>query len=100
LTVVVAALLGCGSAPRPPAAAQSGAEIFSNAGCGACHTLATAHATGTVGPNLDRLKPDTATVVRQVAHGGGGMPSFAGELTPAQIRAVAAYVTRATHAQR
>lgn len=36
-----------------------GAQIFTSAGCGACHTLAAAGSTGTTGPNLDEsLAPD------------------------------------------
>jgi cytochrome c oxidase subunit 2 len=33
----------------------AGREIFTSAGCNACHTLADADATGEVGPNLDEL---------------------------------------------
>jgi mono/diheme cytochrome c family protein len=61
--------------------------------CAACHTLKDAGATGNVGPNLDDLKPDAPTVQRQVTNGGGGMPAFKGTLTPAQIQAVAQYVS-------
>ena len=32
-------------------------------------------------------------VVEQVTNGGGGMPPFKGQLSPAQIDAVAAYVS-------
>src|SRR3954453_3729010 len=31
----------------------AGRKVFLTAGCTGCHTLADAHATGTVGPNLD-----------------------------------------------
>jgi cytochrome c6 len=34
-----------------------------------------------------------ATVVTQVTNGGGVMPAFKGKLTPAQINAVAQYVS-------
>ena len=68
-----------------------GAVIF-KARCGGCHTLAAAGTTGTTGPNLDQLKPPKALVVKQVTNGGGLMPAFKGQLTPAQIRAVAKYV--------
>jgi mono/diheme cytochrome c family protein len=61
--------------------------------CAACHTLKDAGAAGNVGPNLDDLKPDAPTVQRQVTNGGGGMPAFKGTLTPAQIQAVAQYVS-------
>jgi mono/diheme cytochrome c family protein len=70
-----------------------GKAIFKGAGCAGCHTLAAAGATGTVGPNLDQLKPPTATVVTQVTNGGGVMPAFKGKLSDAQIQAVSEYVS-------
>jgi mono/diheme cytochrome c family protein len=66
--------------------------VFGSAGCGSCHTLAAAHASGQVGPNLDQLRPDFETVRAKVASGGGGMPSFSGQLSEQQIRDVAAFV--------
>jgi cbb3-type cytochrome c oxidase subunit III len=63
--------------------------------CGSCHTLADAGTAGTVGPNLDTLKPNDALVIKQVTNGGGGMPAFKGTLTPAQIKLIATYVSGA-----
>jgi len=60
--------------------------------CGSCHTLADAGTTGTVGPNLDDLKPNEATVRRQDMNGGGGMPAFKGILSTQQINALAKYI--------
>jgi cbb3-type cytochrome c oxidase subunit III len=74
---------------------NNGAAIF-KAKCGGCHTLAAAGTTGTVGPNLDQLKPPLARVQRQVVHGGAIMPAFKGVLTDAQIAAVAKYVSSNT----
>jgi mono/diheme cytochrome c family protein len=70
-----------------------GAAIFKGAGCAGCHTLSAAGATGTTGPNLDQLKPSAAVVAHQVMVGGGAMPAFQGKLSPAQIQAVANYVS-------
>src|SRR3954465_7771956 len=64
---------------RPPQTAPSGGEgsaaagkaVFATAGCGGCHTLEAAGASGTVGPNLDELKPNFDAVRDQVEHGGG-----------------------------
>jgi mono/diheme cytochrome c family protein len=70
----------------------NGAAIF-KANCASCHTLSAAGAAGTVGPNLDQLKPSMAIVVHQVTNGGGLMPAFKGTLSPAQIQAVAKYVS-------
>jgi mono/diheme cytochrome c family protein len=84
---------GAGSGSKT-AARPNGKQIFASAGCASCHTLKDAGATGTVGPNLDQLKPAQDVVARQVEHGGGAMPAFKGRLSPAQIAAVAAYVSR------
>jgi mono/diheme cytochrome c family protein len=75
-------------------AAPDGKQVFSSAGCGGCHTLKDAGSSGNVGPNLDTLKPSKSRVAHQVEVGGGAMPSFKGQLTDAQIQAVAAYVAR------
>jgi cbb3-type cytochrome c oxidase subunit III len=73
----------------------NGKNIFEKK-CASCHTLKDAGATGTIGPNLDQLKPSFAVAQNQVIHGGGAMPAFKGVLTDAQIKAVAKYVS--THA--
>ena len=95
------------TAPGPPAYAginvipananaAAGRSVFSSAGCGSCHVLKVAGAGGQIGPNLDQLLPTYDAVVAQVEKGGGGMPSFRGQLSPKQIRDVAAFVaTRA-----
>lgn len=69
----------------------NGKEIFT-AKCGSCHTLSAAGTNGTVGPNLDALKPSFPRVKRQVIRGGAAMPAFKGVLTDKQIDAVARYV--------
>ena len=69
--------------------------MFATAGCGGCHTLKSAGSDGTVGPNLDQAKPPLALVVARVTNGKGGMPAFKGQLTDAQIQAVATYVAAA-----
>ena len=96
--VLVAA--GCGGGEKTasdsvttPSAA--GAEVFANARCGRCHTLQGAGAKGTVGPNLDQLRPSADRVVRQVRSGGAGMPSFRGKLSDRQIGDVAEFVSAA-----
>ena len=71
---------------------KKGDAVFASGGCGGCHTLAAAHASGTVGPNLDQLKPALARIQTQVINGGAIMPAFKGKLTPAQIKTVAMYV--------
>jgi hypothetical protein len=95
---VVVALVGCGGKKNPDALGQqasAGAQVFAGAGCKSCHTLAAAGASGRVGPDLDMLRPDAATVSRQVKLGGAGMPSFGAKLSSQQIADVAAYVSAA-----
>lgn len=74
-------------------AAADGKEIFAS-NCASCHTLEAADASGSFGPNLDDLKPDEARVEAKVKAGGGGMPAFDGQLSDAEIAAVAAYVSQ------
>jgi mono/diheme cytochrome c family protein len=71
-----------------------GKSVFT-ANCGSCHTLKAAGTSGNVGPDLDELDPDDATVEHQVINGGGGMPAFGkeGTLSPEEIKAVSAYVS-------
>jgi mono/diheme cytochrome c family protein len=72
---------------------EDGAAVFASAGCGGCHVLEAAGSSGMVGPNLDDLEPSEEQVADQVRSGGGGMPSFSGQLSDAQIEAVAKYVS-------
>jgi mono/diheme cytochrome c family protein len=74
------------------AAGADGEAIFKE-NCAACHTLAAAGATGTVGPNLDDVKPSEDKVAEMVANGGGAMPPFKGALSDAEIAAVAKFVS-------
>jgi mono/diheme cytochrome c family protein len=96
-----------GSLPKPtqePATAAfklkgdpaAGKGIFTKAGCVGCHTLADAHATGTVGPNLDQAKPDYRLATARVTLGKGAMPSFKGQLSDQEIANVASYVVKST----
>src|SRR5215475_13944544 len=73
-----------------------GTSVYSSGGCGSCHTLAAAHSTGTVGPNLDSLKPDYRAVTAQVTNGGGAMPAFKSKLSAQQIADLSAYVVDST----
>ena len=83
------------SSPIPAAAnAAAGEKVFKTAGCGSCHTLKAAGADGQIGPNLDSARPDFEAVRAKVEAGGGGMPSFKGQLSADQIRDVAAFVAK------
>lgn len=107
LSIVALLAAGCGGGSGGTSAATKttqnpatidGRQIFTSVGCSSCHTLAAAGAKGQVGPDLDTVKPTFAKAVKQVTHGGGAMPAFAGQLSSAEIEAVARYV--ATHAGR
>ena len=91
------------------AGAKTGDQIFTAAGCAACHTLAKANANGTVGPSLDDLAQvaegqggSPEEFVRQsildpdaeVAQGfqSGVMPAFEGRLTDEQVNALVQYL--------
>ena len=86
---------GCGGAsdPTDPSTVRAGARVFSDEGCGTCHTLGAAGSRGTIGPSLDARRPPVDRVVSQVREGGGAMPAYADRLSDAEIDAVAAYVT-------
>jgi cbb3-type cytochrome c oxidase subunit III len=81
-----------GTSAKPPAQQGTNGKSIFSANCSSCHTLKAAGATGTIGPNLDQLKPAFPIVQAQVEHGGGVMPAFKGKLTQAQIDAVAKFV--------
>ena len=90
---------GAGTA-APPATAvagdpDKGRKLFASAGCGGCHTLADAGATGQVGPSFDgdpNLTP--GFVVDRVTNGQGQMPAFGDQLSAQDIADVAAYVAK------
>jgi cbb3-type cytochrome c oxidase subunit III len=79
--------------PAAPGGAADGKTVFATAGCTGCPRLKAAGSTGTVGPNLDEAKPSKELVIDRVTNGQGGMPSFKGQLSEAQIQAVADYVS-------
>jgi cytochrome c6 len=91
IAVYVGAVAGTGAAAETP---TDGKSIFART-CGSCHTLADAGTTGTVGPNLDTSRPSKELAVDRVTNGQGAMPSFEDTLNPAQIEAVAEYVSTA-----
>jgi mono/diheme cytochrome c family protein len=92
------------AAASPPAASDSaagsasldkGRMLFTDYGCANCHTLGDAGATGHVGPSLDGNPNVTEDFVTdRVTNGQGMMPSFASQLTPDEIKTLAAYVAK------
>ena len=99
-----------GGAPPTPAAARRPAAVAAATprrarrsspprAASTCHTLADAGATGTVGPNLDEAKPDTALVTARVTNGKGADAVVQGPAHDQQIADVAAYVVKAPAAR-
>jgi len=85
-----------GSTPGGGAGAEpDGEAIFTQAGCGGCHTLEAAGSSGNVGPNLDESKPSKELLIERVTNGQGAMPAFADSYSPDEIAAVADYVVAA-----
>ena len=76
---------------------MDGEAIFAEAGCGGCHTLEAADATGNVGPNLDDAKPPKELVIDRVTNGKGAMPAFKDTYSAEQIAAVADFVVASTN---
>ena len=72
---------------------EAGASLFTEQGCGSCHTFADAGSTGTTGPNLDEAQPSFDAAFQQIQNGGGVMPAYGEQLDDEQIANLAAYVS-------
>lgn len=82
---------------EPPAAPGEGegAQVFANNGCASCHTLASAQAAGTLGPDLDEVIPNMSkakikeAIVDPAAEIAAGypnaMPPYEGQISPAEL---------------
>lgn len=68
--------------------------------CIICHTLADAGSAGTIGPDLDDLKPSREQVINAVTSGVGVMPAFNESLSSEQIQAVANYIATITGGEK
>ena len=91
-----------------------GKAVFTTT-CAACHTLKAAGAVGTIGPNLDKVKPALieARIIKAISSGGASimtkaalakyptrMVAYKGALTTTQINDCAAFVYKSTHPKR
>ncbi len=83
-------------AAKPVATAPTGPQLWTAAGCGACHTLSAAGSNGTSGPDLDHVQPSSALIIAQVRSGGQGMPSYDRSFNGAELATLAAYVAAAS----
>ncbi len=83
------------AAPAALTAEQTAASraLFNQYACGACHTLAAAGGSGSIGPALDgNANLDQDYVVSRVSGGQGQMPGFGGMIPADQIDQLAAYI--------
>lgn len=80
---------------EPPAPAPGeGLPLFQGA-CGACHTLAAAGTTATIGPDLDLLAPSREQMLAAIENGGSGTGQMpAGLLAGSQAELVAEFVAQ------
>jgi ubiquinol-cytochrome c reductase cytochrome c subunit len=89
LLIVSAVSQGALSQSKEISISDSGAGLYSQH-CAACHG---AEGKGKIGPSLQAAH-DPQLVVQMVQTGKGIMPSFAKQLSPEEIQALAAYVTQ------
>src|SRR4029079_1988877 len=96
----------------PSSSSAAGLSVFNSNGCSSCHTLSAANATGTVGPDLDKLvsyakkakQPLTPFVHDSIVHPNkyiepgfpkGVMPeTFGQSLTKTQLGALVAFLVQ------
>ena len=82
---------------KPGDTITAGRELFNNWSCSACHTLSDAGASGAVGPSLDNPNLTRDAIVNRIQMGGGPMPSFAGQISDADIGKLADYIVAVNH---
>lgn len=88
-------LSGCGGGSATTTTTTTGtsaAETLFARNCAACHTLMAANASGSVGADLDEVRPREAVVLTAIADGPGNMPPAL--LKGEDAQKVAAYVAR------
>ncbi|HKK53779.1 MAG TPA: cytochrome c, partial [Myxococcota bacterium] len=87
------------SSPASERAIDRGASTFSEH-CAACHGVGAVG--GGVTPDLRFMAPSTRSAFAAIVLGGAlqprGMPSFAGVLEPADLRAIRLYLAKRAHA--
>jgi cytochrome c oxidase subunit 2 len=99
---------GGGATPTPTEAAGAGLQVWNAQGCGSCHMLAAANATGQTGPNLDEaLKGKSTAFIRksivdpnaEIAQGFSAdvMPKdFAQKLSDDELQQLVDFIAKST----
>ncbi len=105
------ALAARSTTPKVVGNAKAGKALFIST-CGACHKLAAAKTVGTIGPNLNAVKPPLtqAKIIKAIQKGGASimtkkalakyatrMVAYKGVLKTAQIKNISAFVYVSTH---
>jgi mono/diheme cytochrome c family protein len=106
-TVAAAAVLAagallaaaCGGAASGTGGPPDGRTVYVSAGCGGCHALEDAGATGRVASALDGKRLTAARVRDAIVKGRDGMPRYSSSLSDEEIRVVSAFVARASQAR-
>ncbi len=88
-----AVVLGaCSDGGSTTTAGSVGERVFTDSGCGSCHTFGPAGSDGRAGPNLDDAQITPAAAATVIRKGASGMPGYASGLSDAEILAVARFV--------
>lgn len=80
-------------APLTEAEVEASRTLFSQYGCGACHSFTDANGYGHIGPSLDGNAALSVDYVNQiVTNGQGAMPSFGGMVSEEELETLSRYI--------
>ena len=80
-------------APLTDAEVEASRTLFSQYGCGSCHSFADANGYGHIGPSLDGNDTLSVDYVNQIiSNGQGAMPSFGGMVSEDEIETLSRYI--------
>ncbi|MGB3796702.1 MAG: cytochrome c [Alteraurantiacibacter sp.] len=75
------------------AEAEASRTLFSQYGCGSCHSFADANGFGSIGPAIDGNDALSVEYVNQtISNGQGAMPSFGGMVSEEEIETLSRYI--------
>jgi|GEM_PF-1260733 len=80
-------------APLTDAEIEASRTLFSQYGCGSCHSFADANGYGHIGPSLDGNEGLSVDYVNQIiSNGQGAMPSFGGMVSEEELETLSRYI--------